>query len=211
MKRLLFIAVLLSAAIPAAAQTRPDNDRLPEGAIARVGTTRFRTDKFLTDVALSPDGKLIAGASGGRRFTIWEVATGRELVAMRGAESPSFGRVQFTADGKYFVVGRRADSPSQEVCCYETRTGRLVFDVGDRTFQVDWGNFWQPLDHQWRLAPNDTLWVQGSAGPGQRELRAFELPRGREAVRTRVPAGATLLDWTPDGTRLLLRVGDRFT
>ncbi|HJZ93626.1 MAG TPA: WD40 repeat domain-containing protein, partial [Gemmataceae bacterium] len=211
MKQLLYLAVLLTPVIPAAAQMRPDDDRLPEGAIARVGSTRFRTDKFLTDLAFSPDGKLIAGASGGRRFTVWEVATGRELFAMRGTDHPAFGRVQFTSDGKYFVVGRRVESPCQEVCCYETRTGRQVFRTGDRAFQVDWGNFWQPLDHQWRIGPNDTLFVQGSVGPGLRELRGFELPRGRETVRSRIPAGATLLDWTPDGTHLLLRAGGRFS
>jgi WD40 repeat protein len=210
MKLSLSTAVLLAAAIPAAAQTRSDDDRLPEGAIARVGSTRFRTDKFFTDLAFSPDGKLIAGASAGRRFTVWEVATGEIVTSIRG-EDHSFGSVQFTTDGKHVVVGRRLESRCQEVCCYEARTGRPVFQIGDRAFQVDWGNFWQPLDRQWRIGPNDTLWVQGSVGPGLRESRAFELPGGRQTGRTRVPDGATLLDWTPDATRLLLRAGGRLS
>jgi WD40 repeat protein len=206
MKPFLSTAILFAAAIPAAAQTRTDDDKpLPDGAIARVGSTRFRSDGFFTDFAFSPDGKLIAGASYRRRLSIWEVATGREVRTIRSAKSGSFGRVQFTADGRHLVVGRSVESLGQAVCCYESRSGRLLFPVGDSFFQVDWGPAWQPLNNQWRIGPNDTLWVQGSAGPGLRELRSFDLPGGRETACTRVPLGATLLDWTPDGTHLLLK------
>src|SRR5262245_3361679 len=210
MKLFLFTAILFVAAIPTAAQTRTDDDKpLPEGAIARVGSTRFRTDGSFADFAFSPDGKLIAGASYGRRFSVWEVASGREVRTIRSAKSGSFGRVQFTSDGTHLVLGRSVESLGQAVCCYETRSGRLLFPVGDDFFQVDWGPAWQPLNHQWRIGPNDTLWVQGSAGPGLRELRSFDLPGGRETSCTRVPGGATLLDWTPNGTQLLLKGGGR--
>jgi|GEM_PF-5497639 len=198
---------LLTSAIPAVAQTRTDadGDRLPEGAIARIGSSRFRTDKFFADFTFSPDGKLIAGASYGGRLTVWEVATGREVTAIKG----SFGAVRFTADGKQVVVGSATAAGDQELRCFEAQTGREVLKIGDRDFRVDWRPNWKVLEHQWKIGANDTLWVHGSPEPGLRELRGFELPRGREIIRTRVPDGMNLLDWTTDGTRLFLKTGRR--
>ena len=53
-------------------------DPLPEGAIARIGTSQFRLDGwYLTDIAFSADGKRVAATSAGHEFAIWETATGR--------------------------------------------------------------------------------------------------------------------------------------
>jgi RNA polymerase sigma factor (sigma-70 family) len=183
-------------------------DPLPDGAVARIGSSRFRTDRFLADFAFSPDGKLIAGASAGRRLTVWEVATGRDVATVQVAEGP-FGRIQFTEDGKYIVAGLRKEPEGLELRCYEARTGREVFKVGDGNFKLDWGGKRRALDHQWKIGSNDTVWAHGTGSAGVWELRGFELPGGREIVRARVPDGAILIDWTPDGTRLFLRTNER--
>src|SRR5262245_1597062 len=200
------LLVVLCLVSPAVAQTRAvaDSDRLPDGAIARVGSARFRTIKYFSDFNFSPDGKLIAGSTLGPRFAVWEVATGRELMTAQ----VGYGDVRFTADSKLVVVTHGGEH-GLELRCYEARTGRPVCKVGDDHFKIEIPSTWPILDQQWRMGPNDTLWAKGSAEPGIRELRGFELPGGKEIARTRVPDGTTLIDWTPDGSRLFLKTGDR--
>ena len=53
-------------------------DPLPTGAIARLGTVRFRHNGTIDCFTFSPDGKTIASSSGGTTH-LWEVATGREV------------------------------------------------------------------------------------------------------------------------------------
>jgi RNA polymerase sigma factor (sigma-70 family) len=50
-------------------------DPLPKGAIARLGTMRFRHGRGAT-LAFAPDGKTIITFGGDRTFRIWDVATG---------------------------------------------------------------------------------------------------------------------------------------
>src|SRR4051812_48625804 len=87
-------------------------DPLPEGAIARVGTTRMRhfslPDKLCFGIgwiAWSPDGNTIATtsfASGrvGVQARLWEASTGKPLAPLQNNESygPSF--VCFSPDSK---------------------------------------------------------------------------------------------------------------
>src|SRR5262245_12210038 len=52
-------------------------DALPEGAVARLGTVRFRHGNFIHDLAYSPDGKLLVSTSTDA-LRVWEVASGKE-------------------------------------------------------------------------------------------------------------------------------------
>jgi WD40 repeat protein len=55
-------------------------DPLPDGAIARLGSVRFRHYGAVHSVAFSEDGKLLAASSDDRNMVvIWERATGRKL------------------------------------------------------------------------------------------------------------------------------------
>jgi RNA polymerase sigma factor (sigma-70 family) len=60
------------------AATDVHGDPLPPGAVARIGTTRFRHDEWLYLADWSPDGRFIA-SSAGKTVIVWEADTGREL------------------------------------------------------------------------------------------------------------------------------------
>jgi RNA polymerase sigma factor (sigma-70 family) len=77
-------------------------DPLPEGAIARLGTVRFRHDDWVSDVALSPDDATLAAA--GQAVSLWDPATGKR---QRRLTSPGcFPRcLAYSPDGKTLAVG----------------------------------------------------------------------------------------------------------
>jgi RNA polymerase sigma factor (sigma-70 family) len=89
----------------AAAEERPRtddfDDPLPPGAVARLGTVRFRhegSDQF----ALSPDGRTLAAAAG-RSLIFWDMATGRPL--RRFPFDPFLHCLAFAPDGKSVAIG----------------------------------------------------------------------------------------------------------
>lgn len=83
-------------------------DPLPPGAVARLGTVRFRPTGYQgnSTVALSPDGKVLAvGGPPTNQLTFLDTATGKEV---RRIESPS-DRPNFLAyspDGKYVAMAQ---------------------------------------------------------------------------------------------------------
>jgi WD40 repeat protein len=88
-------------------RTDRHGDPLPEGAVARLGTTRFRPGRgyFSSDdsLAFSPDGKLLTtGEWGVVRF--WETATGKEIRSVPLPGAVSVLAVVFSPDGKLFAA-----------------------------------------------------------------------------------------------------------
>lgn len=81
---------------------RPD-DPLPPGAIARLGTLRFRHGERIDDIALAADGKSVISAAG-KIVYVWELATGRQRCRLDGfdVKVPS---VACSPDGKLFAAG----------------------------------------------------------------------------------------------------------
>ncbi len=89
-------------------------DPLPRGAIARLGTTRFRHDGIVGRNVFAPDGKTLFTAGPGQEFRTWEVATGRQIRSIE-ADEPLLGanhwvqEAVFSRDGAaVFVAGAGA-------------------------------------------------------------------------------------------------------
>src|SRR5262249_24532446 len=80
---------LRAAPQPAGAAEAPvpvdrHGDALPPGALARMGTIRFRPGVSVARAVFSPDGKLLASESWDRTVRVWETSSGRELHRLGG-------------------------------------------------------------------------------------------------------------------------------
>jgi len=79
------VILLLTGAAFGQPPAKPPADPLPNRAVARFGTDRFRPACSVVELAFSPDGKRLASwgsSNGGVRFALWEADTGRELRAI---------------------------------------------------------------------------------------------------------------------------------
>ena len=75
---------------------------MPPGALARLGTVRFRHGSSINSVAFSPDGTLLAVREGSNSgiVCLCEVKTGKEIRQFRGTSGHYAGApVAFSPDG----------------------------------------------------------------------------------------------------------------
>ncbi|HEV3084074.1 MAG TPA: WD40 repeat domain-containing protein [Gemmataceae bacterium] len=107
---------------PPAREQRVRTDRLgdplPEGALARLGTGRFRSGFMMYQAAFSPDGRIVAGASAGGGIALWDVANGKEVQRFLGYKHVY--ALAFSPDGKMLAC------PEQQIHLYDTSTGEKM-------------------------------------------------------------------------------------
>src|SRR4051812_27382990 len=58
-------------------RTKFASEPLPKGAVLRLGSTHFRAEGKLTALALSPDGRLLAGSDSDGLVYVWDRCTGK--------------------------------------------------------------------------------------------------------------------------------------
>jgi RNA polymerase sigma factor (sigma-70 family) len=119
-------------------------DQLPPGALARMGTIRFRHGDTISSIALSPNDRTLLTASRDHTVRLWDVATGREVRRFSGHEnqrsndSPS---AAFSPDGKIVGVGLGSSEP---ICLWDAATGKKLREL--ESPHSSWGHLAFSLD-----------------------------------------------------------------
>jgi RNA polymerase sigma factor (sigma-70 family) len=187
------------AAAPAAPPAPLDlfGDPLPPGAVARMGTVRFRHGDAVLAVVYSPDGRRLASTDRTGAVVIWEAATGRPLARCPGrpgtlvalAFSPDGRLVAGAGDGE--VVPLWDAETGQELRALElsaggaTRNGRVRTRALSLSFAPDGrhlaaARLGHPM-HVWEVATGRELgrWADVLGGP---PLGVAFTPDGRALV-----------------------------
>jgi WD40 repeat protein len=192
---------------PSAAKQRPKldegtDDPLPAGAVARLGTLRFRHGDSIHDIALGADGKTIVSAAG-KIVHVWDLATGKER-----------GRVAFevpvpciacSVDGKLLAAGCEDGT----ICLCDPATQREV-----RRFEAHKGGERDPRGAngvaRLQFTPDGRQLVSTGS---DRTIRLWDTTTGarvREFGRFRTVGG---IDLSPDGKSLagVVQEGEAWT
>jgi RNA polymerase sigma factor (sigma-70 family) len=93
---------------PIPLRTDPSGDRLPEEAVARLGTIRFRPGSYISSLAFTADAKRLVSYDGNGAVCIWDLSTGRELRRFQAIRTNQRNGA-LSADGKWIAVPGTAD------------------------------------------------------------------------------------------------------
>jgi RNA polymerase sigma factor (sigma-70 family) len=198
------------ASTPAAADEnrQPATDRysdpLPDGAIARLGTVRFRHGGLTTSVVFSPDGTSITtmGVDGLRA---WDVETGKSLNRLGDRDDRHLQQGILSPNGKV-VVSLEMTGRLQRPHLWDVGSGKLV-----RAFDAD-----HPCAGGCFSPDGAVLVTFGTSQPGDIRWREFgdlvavwDVAGGRQVRSWKAHEGGTYCGvFTPDGKTLLTGGGD---
>jgi WD40 repeat protein len=175
-------------------------DPLPAGAVARLGTVRFRHEAFFMHgrrIAFMPDRKTIVSVESPSVIRFWEAATGRVLREVHTGELSIRG-FALSPDGTRIAVGGflpfQKDEPTPgAVRVLDAATGKEVRTWARKDDDTD------PC--ALAFTPDSRLLL--SLGGRSGILRVEEIVSGTELLRQRFPGtGTVALALSPDGTTL---------
>ncbi|HYT93435.1 MAG TPA: WD40 repeat domain-containing protein, partial [Gemmataceae bacterium] len=174
------------------------------------GKTLYRFDvPAHRNVAFSPDGKLLAGATGGR-LCVWDTATGKEVGPFKAHPSQPH-HVAFTPDGKALVT---MDFDDESVRRWDLATGqeRLLFHLTPPDKKVRRHRFttmaFSPEARLMALA-EDRL-DRTTALFGECDVYVYDVTTGKQLHRLKKHKNQLwALAFAPDG-RVLVTAGRRF-
>jgi RNA polymerase sigma factor (sigma-70 family) len=86
------------------ARTDRYGDPLPEGALTRLGTIRFRLGNGLYHMALAPDGKTAVSVGGNAQTQFWDVATGKEIRRIEWKQGGGGRIAAYSADSRWVAT-----------------------------------------------------------------------------------------------------------
>lgn len=120
------IVALLLALSALAAEKKPERtdlygDPLPQGAIARMGTVRWRLPGLVERCAFSRDGKILVAAGGDAAIHLFDAATGRPLRLLH-QHKKNVTCLAFSPDGKMLASG----SADGTLCLWDWPSGKVL-------------------------------------------------------------------------------------
>jgi RNA polymerase sigma factor (sigma-70 family) len=131
-------------------QARTDRygDPLPDGALVRLGTLRWRAGSEVNALAYSPDGKTLAATSRSG-VCLFDTATGKATMHLRSSD-PMFGRIAFAPDGKRLLASsstwKTGERMKRSVQIWELPDGRKTLEAGGENVQwLGWSADDKPL------------------------------------------------------------------
>lgn len=107
-------------------RTDAQGDPLPKGAIARLGTVRFRHGDNITMLRFTPDGKRLV-SQGGDGVRVWDAISGKELRHVQALWSGS----DLSPDGKC-IAGTNPGAGPLEL--WDVESGKKIADMGEKCF-----------------------------------------------------------------------------
>jgi RNA polymerase sigma factor (sigma-70 family) len=181
-------------------------DPLPPGAVARLGSVRFRTADFPKLLSVSPDGKRLVSATGhlDSRFAIWEADTGRLIREVQPRDYPKPEAIRWLPDGRGLAAYKTG---AKEYVVWEFTDPEAKLPVGDQTDSFGPGTFSASA-----FSPDGTLLAGGErAGPEGTagKLQVWPVHPGRPVheaeprFTVEKPDGFVALSFTRDGKRLV--------
>jgi RNA polymerase sigma factor (sigma-70 family) len=174
-------------------------DLLPKGALARLGSLRFRHTGYLYGVRYSPDGKVLA-TTDALHLYLWRADTGELIRKEKGVCVFAFSEDGKMLAGADYEPGDK-DWRTMRVCIWNTATGEEV--------------------HRFKKSVANGRWVRGlnspviAFAPDNKSLasawddgtvRIWEIPTGKELLKLDVEALG--LAFSPDGKKLAI-IGGR--
>ncbi len=117
-------------------------DPLPEGALARIGTTRMRADGYVTAIVYSDDGRLMAFGTETGNVQVCDAATGKpEFELPRIAATYPVSELAFSPDAQTLAV---SGFWCKEVHLVDVRTHKVRSSISNTTAgQENWSRCWQ--------------------------------------------------------------------
>jgi WD40 repeat protein len=167
-----------------------DGDPLPRGAVARLGTKRFRPQKPAQGISFLPDGRTVVQTSQDGYLRYWDAATGRLRREVK-VWNHSISAAAHTPDGKSIAArGFYHDEINNEnvywLAVFDAQTGEKQMSLESDI----------PWDAALAISPAGNLVVSG----GQ-TVRVFDVAAGTQAAeRTLELAKAEAVAFSPDGT-----------
>jgi WD40 repeat protein len=186
-----FLILCAASSAPSQTETRAEppsktavdlhGDALPPGAVARFGTLRLRHRSEVEQMAISPDGSLLASAGAGAH--VWDLKTGQEVERFRGKLQAE--KMAFSADGKTLLSGSEAGVLQQ----WDVSSGKLL-----ETFKTPKG--WPATAEKEKLRlDGDDRWLASS--PDRRTMAVYR----DGVVSLNDAASGKLLHSLKDGSR----------
>jgi WD40 repeat protein len=125
---------------------------------------------------LHPDGRLMAVTNSSNKLSLWNVDTGREE---RLIDTVSAIGAAFSSDGRYLAAGADKTVP-----VYETATGKKLFEGSGHRGRIP-GMAWLKSQNLF-------------ASAGDRTVRLYHVPDGKEAAALQTGSSAYSVAFTPD-------------